>query len=114
MKKFERWERKEIKERQEREYFISPEGRVVKWWGTLEKLDDWSSTHALIAQSLLKNKISSDVSACDVLNKLGWIAMGSACYGNKIKGEPTQAQINSLSELGFNRIVDDTGVEWKW
>lgn len=40
--------------------------------------------------------------------------MGSAAYGNRIKGEPTQSQINVLTSLGWNRITDDNGNHWKW
>lgn len=110
----EKWERQQVKDRQQNEFFISPEGRLVRWWGTLKELDEWASTHALIAKELLKNKIASDRDACDILHKMGWIAMGSACYGNRIIGEPTQAQINVLNDLGWNRITDDTGKRWCW
>lgn len=110
----EKWERQSVKDRQQNEFFISPEGRLVRWWGTLEELDNWVSTHALIAKELLKNKIARDKDACDILHKMGWIAMGSAAYGNRIVSEPTQAQINVLNDLGWNRITDDTGKRWTW
>ena len=102
----ERWESKLVKDRALKEYFINPEGKIRKWKGTLKELDEWTSTHALIASKIVGTSHGRET---DTLHKLGWIAMGSAVYGNRIKNEPTQAQINTLYDLGFWRICDDSG-----
>jgi len=106
----EKWEIKLLKERVDTEFFVSPEGKVVRWEGTLKELHNYCSTHDLLASSLFPDSKHPT----DVMHELGWIAIGSACYGNRIKGEPTQAQINTLDELGFHGIIDCAGVRHYW
>jgi len=107
----EKWESKLVKERQDTEFYIDPQGKIRKWKGSLKELDNWVSTHSLLAQTITGIK---DGTADEYLHKLGWIAMGSAVYGNRIKGEPTQAQINTLFDLGRNGIIDDNGIRHYW
>jgi hypothetical protein len=108
----EKWEREEVKKRQENEFYITPQGKIVKWWGSLEELDEWASTHSLIASKLLPQ--IKDGRAGDALHKMGWISYGSPVYGIRISCEPTQSQINILFDLGYNQITDDVGKKYKW
>lgn len=107
----ERWESKIVKERAGKEYFISPTGKIKKWKGSLKELDEWSSTHALIASKVLGTNKGDE---SDTLHNLGWVAIGSACYGNRIKHKPNQAQINTLFDLGYFSISDDAGNRYKF
>ncbi len=109
--------RNRVKERIENEYWLDLNGKPIKWKGTLEEADEWSSLHTLIALKVLssyKNIRNGKLSATDILHKFGYIAIGSAIYGMMIKGEPTQGQINYLHELGFKSIKDESGVLYSW
>jgi hypothetical protein len=92
------------------QFFIDTSGKIVRWkWGVDEAMD-WISLHSGICHKLfpeIKN-------GTDYVYNLGWISMGSDVYGNRIKGEPTQAQINTLDRLGFYRIIDDLENEYVW
>lgn len=99
-------EQKFTKERIDTQYFIDTEGRIHKWKGTIKEAADWNSLHSLIAD---KKGTSPDV-----LHNLGWIMIGAAAYGTRIKGEPTQAQINTLFDMGRKRIRDSYGVLYQW
>ena len=113
----EKWERDCVKERVASEFWIDTEGKIKKWEGTLKEADDWASLHTLIATKILsrnKEVQAGRIDGCDILHKKGWIAMGSACYGNRIDREPTQAQINTLDELGFRRIQEMDGTVHSW
>jgi len=107
----EKWESELVKERIANEFFIDPKGKIRKWKGSQKEADNWISLHEGIAMMITG---IDDGKQTDVLHNLGWIAMGSACYGKRIKGEPTQAQINTLHELGWNRIQDDSGIVHAW
>ena len=108
----EKWERQSVKDRIQNEFWISPTGRIRRWTGTLKEADNWVSLHAGIA-SIIKPNVE-DGKATDLLYKLGWIAMGSACYGNRIDKPPTQAQINTLDKLGWNIIQEMDGTIHEW
>lgn len=114
----EKWERDIVKERIRDEFFIDTKGKIHRWKGSQKEADDWASLHALIANLQVLAHIpevkAGRKSGTDILHKLGWIAMGSAVYGKLIKGEPTQAQINTLNELGFKKIRDENGVLHSW
>lgn len=102
-------DRRKIKLAQERaakEYFIDPYGKVKKWKGPLKDLAEYSSTHAKIACKILGTSTGKET---DKLHKLGWISIGSVAYGNRIKNEPNQAQINTLVDMGVWQIRDDSG-----
>lgn len=101
------YEYKIEKERVEKEYFIDPNGKIHKWKGSLKELHEWCSTHALIAHTI--TGIESGA-AKDYLVKLNWLMVGSAC-GNflQIENEPTQAQINTLFDLGYHHICTNSG-----
>ena len=107
-----------VKERIKYEFFIDTKGKCHRWEGSLKEAKDWASLHTLIANwQILAHipKVKSGMkSGTDILHKLGWIAMGSAVYGKLIKNEPTQAQINTLDSLGFNKIKDENGVLHSW
>lgn len=95
----------------QKQFFIDPNGKIKKWrWG-LEAATEWVSLHAGIAERLCPDNIEHPT---DYLHNLGWIAIGSSAYGNRVKNEPTQAQINTLYDLGYRRIRDDNGVLYKW
>lgn len=92
------------------QFFIDPYGKIIKWrWG-VEEATDWVSLHAGICAKLFPEVKNGT----DYVHNLGWIAIGSSAYGNRIKHEPTQAQINTLDRLGFRRITDDNGNRYKW
>lgn len=104
-------------ERIQTEFWISPTGKIRRWAGTVQEAADWSSLHSAIATKILHH--IPDVKnlrrcGCDILHKQGWIAMGSACYGNRIDRAPTQAQINTLDELGWRRIQEMDGTLHEW
>lgn len=104
-------------ERIRTEFWISPTGKIRRWAGTVTEASEWASLHSAIAQKILGHipEVASGMKdGCDILHKTGWIAMGSACYGNRIDREPTQAQINTLDELGFNRIQEMSGIVHEW
>ena len=109
---------KDIKERIKNEFFIDTNGKIIRWKGDIEEANDWASLHALISNYQVLAHIP-DIKAgmrsgTDVLNNLGWIAMGSAAYGKLISRKPTQAQINTLDKLGFKKIRDSNGVMHEW
>ena len=107
----EKWESESVKKRILNEFYISPTGKIRRWRGTLKEADNWISLHEGIARKITG---ITDGKATDALHNKGWIAIGSACYGNRIKGEPTQAQINTLFELGWSGIQDDSGNTYQW
>lgn len=105
----EKWEFKLIKERREKEYFISPEGKIYKWKGSLKKLNEYASTHYLLAENLCKKEIDDKVT---YLYNIGWILVGSVSRVYMIRNAPTQAQLNTLYDLGVSGIVDDNGITY--
>lgn len=105
----EKWEIDLLKERRETEYWIDPRGKKVKWKGTLRELDNYASTHFLIALQYYPDSKTPE----DVLFELNWIMIGAAAYGTRIKGEPTQAQLNTLAEIGKRSITDSYGVTYE-
>ena len=89
------------------EFFISDFGEIIKWkWGINEAMN-WVSLHSGIISKLYP-KVHYNNRTDFVIN-LGWIIIGSNSYGNRIKNEPTQAQINTLNKLGFNKITGFDG-----
>ena len=95
-----------LKERRDTEYYIDTEGNVHKWKRTLNELSYYTSTHYAIAKTFYPESDYPE----DILYNLNWIAIGSAAsIGNRIKSEPTQAQINTLFDLGYKRIKDSYG-----
>jgi hypothetical protein len=94
-----------VKERRDSEFWIDTEGRIRKWKGSLKELDNFCSTHYAIGIRLYPKLERPE----DYLHELNWISIGSAAYGRRIKSEPTQAQINTLFELGIRRIRDSYG-----
>jgi hypothetical protein len=106
----EKWELDILKERRDTEYWIDVEGNVHKWKFSLRELDDYVSTHFAIAKTLYPQSDYPE----DILYNLNWIAIGSAAYGKRIKYEPTQAQINTMFDLGIKSIRDSYGKLYKF
>ena len=102
----EHWEMQSTRDRQENEFFIDTNGKIHKWKGSLKKLYDTCSTHKLIAEKLTG---MDGYDAVEYLHNLGWIIIGSVCYGIRAKNEPTQSQINALFDLGYHHICIDSG-----
>jgi hypothetical protein len=97
------------KERIEKEFWIDAEGQIHRWKGDIEETSDLLSLHHAIAATINHSKYPEDV-----LYDMGWIAIGSAAYGNRIKGEPSQAQINTMFDLGYRRIRDSYGILYQF
>jgi hypothetical protein len=93
-------------------FWIDPDGKIQKWDKTWRNLGDYSSVHYAIARRMLP-KVKFPKSPDDVLLTLGWIIIGSASGGNLIRKYPTQAQINTLYDLGKKRlsILDDRVID---
>jgi len=86
--------RKINKERLNKQYWISPEGKVHKYTGDMDS--GVTSFHSWIANSLYPNSNRPT----DVLFKLGWVMVGSTVYGNPIcHKKPTNKQIRKLIKL---------------
>jgi hypothetical protein len=90
----------------EHTFYIAPDGKIIRLECTLAEFEDIISVHYFIAEKYLRNKGIKTDNPTDVLFKLGYIAFGSNIYNYRIKDAPTQAQINMLSELGYNYITD--------
>ena len=88
------------KERADKQFWIDKQGKAQRFKGDLTK--DIVSFHEEIAQQIYPNaKYPSDV-----LYKKGWIMVGSEFYPSiKIKGKPTQAQINELYLLDIYHLL---------
>ena len=85
-------------ERIETQYFIDTEGKEHRWAGTIKEADRYSSLHYGIAEKLFPKV---DVPDDYVMDKLGWVMMGSSVYTTPIiHKKPTQAQIDKLFDLG--------------
>ena len=84
-------------ERQERQFFINAVGDVIRFKGDLS--EEYISLHYEIAhQEYPQLKYPEDF----VTKKLGWITVGSTVYHTPIiEKKPTQAQINTLYDLGL-------------
>ena len=105
MRKLDKIETRVHKERIENEYWIDTYGKIRKWKGTLSDAANYYSLHYAIAKKLYPKIENPD----DYLHSMNWIAIGAAAYGVRIKGEPTQAQINTLCDLGYRGIRDSYG-----
>lgn len=105
----EKWEFELVKERIQKEYWINIDGKIIRYKGSLRNADNYPSLHYEIAEQLYPNIEDPD----DYLYNLGWISMGSAC-GRKISKEPSQAQINTLFDLGFRRLREDNGTLYEF
>jgi hypothetical protein len=101
-------ELKHLHQRVDSEFYIDPDGRIIK--STLEEAKDWISLHLGIAERLYPDVEHAD----DYLFEMGWISIGSAAYGIRIKSEPTQSQIDTLYELGYRRIRDSFGIMYEF
>lgn len=88
-----------IKERIESEFWIDPEGKIHKWKGSLKGSDEYMSLHYGIVAMIFKNLEHPD----DYCTKLGWMKIGSPA--KCISQAPTQAQLNTLDKLGYERLV---------
>jgi hypothetical protein len=88
------------------QYYIDRSGRIHKYDGDLH--GEIHSMHYEIAKKLYPNHDRPQ----DVLNKLGWVIIGSTVYNNPIIYiKPSQAQINKLDRLGYLNqllILNDT------
>jgi hypothetical protein len=92
--------------RVEDQYYIDRLGHIHKYDGNL--YDEIHSMHFEIAKKHYPNHDRPQ----DVLNKLGWITIGSTTYHKPIIfKKPTQAQINKLAKLNHlnNLLILDNG-----
>lgn len=88
------------------QYYIDRSGQIYKYDGDL--YDEIHSIHSAIAREFYPDHDRPE----DMLNKLGWITIGSTTYHRPIiYKEPTQAQINKLAELNLisNLLILDDG-----
>ena len=84
----------------DRQFWIDRKGKVYKYKGDLA--EDIVSFHNEIAQQLYPDEKYPG----DILYDMGWIIAGSKIYpSTRIKGKPTQAQINKLHSLGIYRFL---------
>jgi len=84
-------------ERVKKQYYIDRLGNIHKYNGKLDG-EILSSIHDKIAEKYYPDHDRPR----DMLDKLGWITIGSTVYGKPIIYiQPNQAQINKLSDLGL-------------
>lgn len=89
------------KERIRTQFWLKPNGRIVKWKGSVEDVVKISSLHSQIAYDLFP-EIKY---AGDYLLSQGWIKIGCSCYGHYTKKMPTDKQMQVLAELKIKRIT---------
>jgi len=81
------------------QYYIDTEGKERRWKGTEREAEDgYTSLHFGIAEQEFP-----DIEYPDdyIMDKLGWVMMGSSCYHSPIIHKPpTQAQIDKLFDIG--------------
>ena len=84
--------------------WIDPSGKIY------ECPEGVLSPHYAVAESLLPHHEYPD----DALMKLGWVKVGSSVYSRPIIDRPpTQAQINTLSELYLlSRLLVNNGTSY--
>lgn len=86
-----------VDDRIDKQYFISPTGRVVKYKG--DDSEDFISLHYAIAEKVVGG---DEKYPDDVLMERGWILVGSSVYHFPYCYiEPTQKQIDALFDLGL-------------
>lgn len=92
---------------------ISPQGKVIKYQPTREEIEQGSLDRNSIHNSICAKIVGEVVYPSDTLLKLGYILFGGV-RGLSIDKEPTQGQINTLDELGFDHIYDSCGKLHEW
>ena len=91
------------------EFWLDPEGVCHKFKGSLADADEVVSFHYEIAHHLYPELEHPE----DFCYHRGWIAIGGFT-GYRLKYEPTQAQINTLVDLGFSQIRNEAGHLFKF
>lgn len=105
----ERFEFERAKKKINSEFWIDTLGKCHKFKGSLRDADGVVSFHYEIALRIHPDLEYPD----DHLHEIGWLAVGGGC-GSRLKGEPTQAQINTLTDLGYHTLRSGNGILYKF
>lgn len=93
---------------------ITKDGKIIYYKPTIEEAEVGRlficSLHTGIGKQILGEQCER---ATDALLKLGYVLFGGV-RGLSVEYEPTQAQKDTLSEMGFDCIFDSTGTKYKF